>query len=42
MALLQAIAVITLFGLVVGAVGLYFALRERRESNRRATKASGA
>jgi hypothetical protein len=35
MAMLQAIAVITVFGMVVGAFGLYFALRERRESERR-------
>jgi hypothetical protein len=31
MALLQAIIVVGVFGLAVGAVGLYFALRERRQ-----------
>ena len=42
MALFQAIMVIGVFGLIVGAVGLYFALRERRESERRAQKMRGA
>lgn len=42
MALFQAIMVVGVFGLIVGAFGLYFALPEPRESERRAQKMRGA
>ena len=38
---LVGIAVLTVYGLIVGAFGLYFALRERRESERQ-QKSGGA